>query len=119
MLGEASHQIVDKCHGRYAKEHTCKSKQSAANNDGNDNPERRKSGRVAQNLWSDDITIDLLQYDDKDKEVYSLGIGSVKKIMITVGKAPIYGPNTGMILVTPMMMDTRSGYGILKISIHT
>ena len=46
-------------------------------------------------------------------------IGSVKKIMITVGKAPIYGPNTGMILVTPMMMDTRSGYGILKISIHT
>ena len=43
--------------------------------------------------------------------------GSVTKIRITVGVAPMYGPNTGITFVTPTTKEHRIGYGIRMMSI--
>ena len=64
--------IVDYCHERHAEQHARKSPQPAKYQNGKYHPEGTKAGRIAEDLRSDNIAVDLLENKDENEKVHSL-----------------------------------------------
>ena len=60
--------VVDNGEQRHAHDHAHKAPQAAEQQDGEQHPEAGKAGGVAQNFGSDDVAVQLLQYQHKQHE---------------------------------------------------
>ena len=64
--------IVDYCHERHTEQHARESPQPAKYQNGKYHPEGTKPSRIAEDLRSDNIAVDLLENKDENEKVHSL-----------------------------------------------
>ncbi len=85
--------IVDYCHERHTEQHARESPQPAKYQNGKYHPEGTKPSRIAEDLRSDNIAVDLLENKDENEKVHSCS-GFCNTTIRNDGIAPINGPKT-------------------------
>ena len=91
---------------RHAKEHAGNAEKAATHQDSDDDPEAGEAGFVPQDHGADNVSVQLLEHQDENKEIQGLQRRDQQN-QEGAGDGPQEGPKKGITLVTPTKTDTR------------
>ncbi len=72
QIDRIRNEHVDHREHRHTQQHPRKAEDARRQRDGDQHPEARNADRIAQNLWADDVAVQLLQTDHKNDKVERL-----------------------------------------------